>query len=85
MREFGVFYPKRTLTFEDNVTVTYASVIGDDEKLVDVINGVLDNAAKFSHKETNIMARPGIVCARIALGKNDLHVSIYNNKILLAT
>ena len=56
MREFGVFYPKRTLTFEDNATV-YASVIGDDEKLVDVINGVLDNAAKFSHKETNIMVK----------------------------
>lgn len=47
-------YPNHTVILQDNLKLKSDIVIGDFDKLLSVLNNLLDNAAKFSQKKTTI-------------------------------
>lgn len=51
---FKFNYPKREIIFEDHTGKKEDTVVGDFDKLLQVILNLLDNAAKFSPEETKI-------------------------------
>lgn len=52
---FSFISPKRKLFFKNGLVSRQAEIIGDFNKLVQVFNNLLDNAAKFSAPETPII------------------------------
>ncbi len=62
---FTFTYPKRKLIFEDNITQEADVVIGDFDKLLQVMSNLLENAAKFSSQDKEIklsLGRKGSYC-----------------------
>lgn len=51
---FKVANPERKINFETNVLETDSFVVGDDDKITQVLINILDNAAKFSPKDKYI-------------------------------
>lgn len=51
---FSLIYPKRVVEFSDGIKGGLDVVIGDYDKLIQVVNNLLDNAVKFSAHNSNI-------------------------------
>ena len=54
IRNFKFNYPHREIIFKDYLANSKSEVIGDCDKLFQVIVNLLDNAAKFSERKTSI-------------------------------
>jgi len=54
INNFNFQYPERKLIFKDTCREKTPEVIGDYDKLLQVINNLLDNAAKFSPPNSSI-------------------------------
>lgn len=52
--DFNFNYPERKIIFNDQIVKDSDLIIGDFDKLLQVINNILDNAAKFSPENTEI-------------------------------
>lgn len=52
---FRFTYPSRKIIFQDKITDEKDIIIGDYDKLIQVITNLLDNSAKFSSPETEIL------------------------------
>jgi signal transduction histidine kinase len=52
--EFNIVYPQRKIDFKKLINKEKTNLIADDKKLAQVIQGILDNAAKFSQKMSDI-------------------------------
>jgi signal transduction histidine kinase len=55
MNNFRFNYPSRELIFKNNLDKKPVQIIGDFDKLLQVLNNILDNAAKFSYEENPIL------------------------------
>lgn len=55
--DFQFTYPRRLIIFQDKVTDGQDIVIGDFDKLLQLIINLFDNAAKFSSPESKILVR----------------------------
>lgn len=53
--EFNALYPQRNIIFKKLIQNEFVTLIADDQKLAQVIQGILDNAAKFSQKTSDII------------------------------
>jgi signal transduction histidine kinase len=54
VKQFEVNFPSRSINFKDLSTSKTPHIIGDKEKLVQMVTSVLDNAVKFSDADTII-------------------------------
>lgn len=54
LARFQSSYPERTILLKDSLGGSNSIVIGDFEKLVDMISAIIENAAKFSDTQTQI-------------------------------
>jgi len=51
---FQVIHPKRNITYKNDLQQKSDTIIGDPDKLLEVIQNILENAEKFSPKHTPI-------------------------------
>lgn len=54
VNNFKFNHPQRKLLFKDEISTKIPLIIGDFDKLIQVITNLLDNAAKFSSQDTAI-------------------------------
>ena len=57
VENFRVNYHKREVSFDDKLGENGSTVVGDFDKLLQVVSNLLDNAAKFSQGDTAIIVR----------------------------
>jgi signal transduction histidine kinase len=54
LKNFRTYYPHRSIKFEDLTKDGEDVIVGDQERLIQALNNILDNAVKFSPDETKI-------------------------------
>lgn len=81
VEDFRLSRPKREIVVEDEIGANPDLIKGDYEKLLQVVNNLLENAAKYSPDDSTIKVKISSVDSRLVIGIRDQGKGISRKEI----